>query len=226
MHIPHIPLVQRGTVSASAIDLALALNSGKVFIAGMDLAIRDIRTHIRPYSFDRLLEERASRLNPVYSQAYVRSAGIAGGGSHQIYASWFGAQLKAYPDRLYTLGSNNQVFQGLKEWKNLTTEDTEGKREKNDNPSRAAPPSLFLPPHSSVLSVSSVVDLSSDPAAYAVAILGEALANPETKGPVTEELSGLLFPGRRNVEATELANEISVLAKPYCGSAPVELSNG
>lgn len=80
LNIPHIPLPQRGTVTASAIDLALHLGSGKVFISGMDLAVRDIRTHVRPYSFDRLLTEGASRLNPLYSQSFVRSAGIAGGG--------------------------------------------------------------------------------------------------------------------------------------------------
>ncbi|GHV54691.1 hypothetical protein AGMMS49579_15790 [Spirochaetia bacterium] len=124
------------------------------------------------------------------------------GGSHQIYASWFSSRLKAYPDRLYTLGSNNQVFQGLKEWKNLTTKDSkEGGIEA----------SLFFP---------FVVDPSSfpkDPTAFAADILKGTLSDPRTKKPVTEELSALLFPGRQNVGAAELADEISALAGPYCG---------
>ncbi|GHV14370.1 hypothetical protein FACS189491_10600 [Spirochaetia bacterium] len=229
LNIPHIPLVQRGTVTASAIDLALALSSGKVLIAGMDLAVRDIRTHVRPYSFDRLQAERASRLNPVYSQTYVRAAGITGGGSHQIYASWFGSQLKAYPGRLYTLGSNNQVFQGLKEWKNLTAEIAEG----TEGGRREEP----LLPNSSAIPVPSVVDppssprieevgLPEDPAAFAVTILKEVLSDPRTKIPVTAELSGLLFPGREEVGAAELTDEINVLAGPYCGSNPAEFIDG
>jgi hypothetical protein len=187
----------------------------------MDLAVQDIRTHVRPYSFDRLLAEGSSRFSPVYSQAYVRSAHVSAGGSHQIYASWFGSQIKAYPGRLYTLGSNNQVFQGLPEWERLTTKDTKdtkGKREKNNNPSGAiSPPSFSSPPNSFVSFESFVVDPSSNSAGIAVSILKEALANPKTKGPVTEELSALLFPGRRDVAAAELADEISALAGPYCG---------
>ncbi|GHV61039.1 hypothetical protein AGMMS49587_04130 [Spirochaetia bacterium] len=206
LNIPHIPLVQRGTVTASAIDLALAMGSGKVLIAGMDLAVRDIRTHVRPYSFDRLPAEKASRLNPVYAQAYVRSAGIADGGSHQIYASWFSSRLKAYPDRLYTLGSNNQVFQGLKEWKNLTTKDTKDTKGKNADPSSIAYQARITN-----------IRLPEDPAGFAVTILGEALSDPRTKGPMMEELSALLFPGRQGVEAGELAGEIGALAGPYCG---------
>jgi hypothetical protein len=229
LNIPHIPLVQRGTVTASAIDLALRLGSGKVLIAGMDLGVRDIRTHVRPYSFDRLLAEGASRLNPVYSQAYVRSAGIAGGGSHRIYASWFGSQLKAYPDRLYTLGGNHQVFQGLKEWpeiefKKLTTKDTKDtkdtkkkNRENGTSVGAVSPPSFesFVVDPSSPPRIVEV-RLPEDPAGLAVSTLKEALADPRTKGPAAEELAALLFPGRGHVEAGELTDEISILADPYC----------
>jgi hypothetical protein len=203
LKLPHIPLTQRGTVSASAIDLALKLGSGKVFIAGMDLAVRDIRTHVRPYSFDRLLAEKASRINPVYSQAYVRSAAISDGGSHQIYASWFGSQLKVYPDRLYTLGSNNQVFQDLKAW---TGSGTEKFTPVGSPPS--IPPAPFR-----VISVR----LPENPGAFALAVLGEALTNPLTQGSLMKELSALLFPGRQDVTAAELADEIGELGTPYCG---------
>jgi hypothetical protein len=46
--IPFISLTQRGTVTASALDLAFTLTGGRVFIAGTDLSHRDIRTHARP----------------------------------------------------------------------------------------------------------------------------------------------------------------------------------
>lgn len=112
--IPCIRLPQRGTVSASALDLALILTQGNIYLAGMDLAHKDIRTHVRPYAFDRLLAEGASRLNPVYSQIFTRSRDILAGGSHAIYAAWFREHLRAYPERLYPLGSNNPVFETLK----------------------------------------------------------------------------------------------------------------
>ncbi|MDR3333737.1 MAG: DUF115 domain-containing protein [Treponema sp.] len=111
--IPGINLLQRGTVTAQALDLAFVLTSGPIYITGMDLANQDIRTHARPYSFERLLEEKATRFNPVYSQSFVRSRAIEAGGSHRIYASWFKERLGAYPRPIVSLGANNPVFKDL-----------------------------------------------------------------------------------------------------------------
>jgi hypothetical protein len=112
--IPFIALPQRGTVSAAALDLALALSTGAIYFTGVDLSNRDIRTHARPYSFDRLWEEAACRFTPFYSQAYTRARNIDQGGSHSIYASWFGKHLERYPRRIFSLGANNQVFADIR----------------------------------------------------------------------------------------------------------------
>jgi hypothetical protein len=108
--VPFLALPERGTVSAAAVDLALALSTGAVFIAGLDLAHRGIRTHARPYSFDRLWDEAAGRFTPVYSQVYRRAGDISAGGSHAVYASWFARHIAAYPNRVFSLGDNNEVF--------------------------------------------------------------------------------------------------------------------
>ncbi|MDR0998742.1 MAG: DUF115 domain-containing protein, partial [Treponema sp.] len=68
---PRLALPQRGTVTASALDLAFALGAKEACLAGMDLGIRDIRSHARPYSFDRLLAGQACRFRPEYSQAFT-----------------------------------------------------------------------------------------------------------------------------------------------------------
>ena len=111
--IPFIALPQRGTVSASALDVAFALTSGDVFIAGLDLENSGIRAHARPYSLDRLIEEKSGRLAPCYSQAFKRAALLQAGGSFGIYASWFAKQLAAYPRQIYSLGKNNRVFESF-----------------------------------------------------------------------------------------------------------------
>jgi hypothetical protein len=110
--IPFLNLPQRGTVSAAAVDLAFFLTRGNIFVAGLDLAQDDIIGHARPYSFERLLEEKSLRLKPVYSQAFVRSREIKAGDSHKIYASWFKGQLETWPRRIYPLGKNNPLFEG------------------------------------------------------------------------------------------------------------------
>jgi hypothetical protein len=104
---------QRGTVTASALDAALAMTRGPVFFAGLDLGHRDIRTHARPYALDRFQEERVSRFAPRYSQAFVRAGMISASGSHEIYAAWFKRQLAEYPRRVFPLGENNPVFGDL-----------------------------------------------------------------------------------------------------------------
>ncbi|MDR1105791.1 MAG: DUF115 domain-containing protein, partial [Treponema sp.] len=86
--IPSVSLAQRGTVAASALDLAFHLcadadadgGAGGVFIAGADLLVRGIRTHSRPYGFDRLVSEDSSRLGPAYSRSFERALAAREGG--------------------------------------------------------------------------------------------------------------------------------------------------
>ncbi|MDR0452408.1 MAG: DUF115 domain-containing protein [Treponema sp.] len=111
--IPHISLPQRGTVSATALDLALFLTDGRIAFAGMDLSQRDIRTHARPYGLDRFQEEGSSRLSPRYSREFFRAADLNARGSQKIYAEWFRDEVGRYPGRLYSLGNNNPVFGAL-----------------------------------------------------------------------------------------------------------------
>ncbi|GHU81649.1 hypothetical protein FACS189468_4670 [Spirochaetia bacterium] len=167
--ISFIILPQRGTVSASAMDLAFTLTGGQVVITGLDLSHRDLRTHARPYGFDQLWEERAHRMNPVYSQVFIRENIPVNPGSHGIYAAWFAGQLDRYPKRLCTLGNNNPVFN------TLSSGDTGAFTTNGALPLvTAAGP---LPPHSP---------------AEAGEILIHALDTPQYGGRLLEELGSLL----------------------------------
>jgi hypothetical protein len=114
LDIPSLVVPQRGTVTASALDLALNLSTGNIYLAGMDLSVRDIRSHARPYGFDHLLYGKATRLSPVYSQVFTRSSNIRGGKSHEVYAAWFKSRIETLPDRIFSLGGNHPVFKNLK----------------------------------------------------------------------------------------------------------------
>ena len=190
--IPFLVLPQRGTVSASALDLAFTLTKNKIFIAGIDLENRDIRSHARPYSLDRLLEEKGGRLNPVYSQVFRRSSMLKEGGSYGIYASWFEKQILSYPKRLYPLGKNNPVF--------------------------GSPPNTGLCVNYRKTSPSSVnfktMTLSNkgNPSRGAYYVLEKALKNPAYKAILINELSALLFPGREVLSSEELLDTARSLA--------------
>jgi hypothetical protein len=115
--IPSLTIPQRGTVTAAAMDLALAICRGDICIAGTDLALRDIRTHVRPYGFDPVFWDKASRFTPLYAQMFSRAGETRRGGSHRIYASWFSRQAASWPDRVFSLGNNNpEAFLTLQPW--------------------------------------------------------------------------------------------------------------
>jgi hypothetical protein len=194
LKIPFISLIQRGTVTASALDLAFTITRGNVFIAGIDLSHQDIRTHARPYSFERFMEAAASRFNPVYSQTFVRSFGIIEGGSHTIYAAWFGKHLGDYPKRLYSLGNNHPIFKDLKSWEDggLTSTgsaETFGFRE---------------------------VHSQGNLAKQGVAILLQALVAPQTSSRIKQELGSLLFPDEADITLERLRDAILTITSPYC----------
>jgi hypothetical protein len=186
--VPFISLPQRGTVTASALDLAFFLTRGRVFIAGMDLSHRDIRTHARPYSFERFREEGANRFYPVYTQDFLRSRSIAAGGSHDIYASWFSRQLAAYPGRLFSLGNNHPLFNGLANPETAGEEGPAG------------------------LSRKFWVNRE-DLAGRAAEILLKTLSDDRTSAALTGELAPLLLPDEDNPGPARLREALSPILK-------------
>ncbi|MDR1420455.1 MAG: DUF115 domain-containing protein [Treponema sp.] len=201
--IPSVSLAQRGTVAASALDLAFHFCPEGIFIAGADLLVRDIRTHSRPYGFDRLVSENSSRLSPVYSRSFERALAVRDGGSYGIYAAWFRTRLEKYPGRVVPLGDNNPLFGVDETGVNRTGVDGGAKKQKapapreavfERSPSGAVPPSLR--------------------ARRGADILAGALAEKSTGEILSRELCPLLFPERSaaGVEPSELRDAVYALA--------------
>ncbi|MDR2314296.1 MAG: DUF115 domain-containing protein [Spirochaetaceae bacterium] len=107
--LPFVSFPQRGTVSASALDLALYLTAGRVYITGLDFAHRDLKTHARPYALEKALEQGVSRFRPLYSRSFERERIIDGAGSHKIYAAWFKTYADSFPGRIYSLGGRKDL---------------------------------------------------------------------------------------------------------------------
>jgi hypothetical protein len=178
--LPSVIIPQRGTVTASAVELALVLTSGGVFLAGTDLSVKDIRTHVRPYGFDYLFSCSADRFSPIYSKSFFRSALMREGGSMGIYPAWFKNQLALWPKRVFSLGGGSEVFENAvpPEQKNKTTG------------------GLFKP-----------VNVKGNPDQFcerALSALRYAMKNPEYSRKIKNELSPLLFPGKKEVTEKEI----------------------
>ncbi|MDR3160738.1 MAG: DUF115 domain-containing protein [Spirochaetaceae bacterium] len=205
--LPFIALPARGTVTAAALDLAFTLTRGEVSIAGTDLGHRDMCTHARPYSFNRLLEDRASRFQPFYSQTFVRSEAIKASGSHGIYAAWFKQRLDAYPQRLRALGDNNPLFKSLKAPRgpsNPGGPPNPGEPPNPGGPSNPEGPASF--PRGRIIGAGIYN------AEKALRNLTAALSGPAA-AVIVRELAPLLLPGREDPSPEELKAEIRSLVK-------------
>jgi hypothetical protein len=192
--LPSVTIPQRGTVTASALDLAMILTSGDIFLAGMDLSVDDIKSHARPNAFDYLFYGCALRTRPVYSQIFKRSRDIISGGSLEIYAAWFKSRIAALPDRIFSLGGNHEVFES-----NLPKKPLEKEGKRNENSFKVA----FVDG-----SVRGRVKQATD-------ALQASLNDPKFAVTLTEELAPLLCPSSDNT--AEIANILGDIATQYGG---------
>ncbi len=108
--IPHMRFPQRGTVTASALDVALQMTTGRVYVSGIGLTQDDLRSHARPYAFDMLISSRTNRFHPYYSETFKRKNREENSAALGIYADWFRQYLTNHPGRIFSLGKNHRVF--------------------------------------------------------------------------------------------------------------------
>ena len=182
--LPSVIIPQRGTVTASAIELALVLSRGNIFLAGMDLCVKGIRTHVRPYGFDYLFFESANRFAPVYSKSFIRSNLIHGGGSMDIYAAWFKNQIAVWPKRIFSLGGSHEIFENAFPFEQKAIKKNEYFKEVR------------------------VKKENIQPAGRGVSALLSAIKNPEYAQNLKTELAALLFPAKKEVTERELETAI------------------
>lgn len=100
-------LPSRGTVAATAVDIALAVTTGPVYVAGLDLACDGERCHARPYAFDELHRDGQTRLRPAAAIAFDRARTAENTGALEVYADWFATRFRSapYAGRVRALGA-------------------------------------------------------------------------------------------------------------------------
>lgn len=123
--IPYLCFPQRGTVTASALDLAFQLTMGKVFVSGIDLSEDDLLTHARPYAFDMMIGLKSNRLHPYYSDMFIRKTDTHSEALH-IYADWFQQYIETYSGRIFSLGKNHRLFPPLNQ--NIASAESQNSR--------------------------------------------------------------------------------------------------
>ena len=193
LNLPSVIIPQRGTVTAAALDLALLLSSGSVYLAGMDLSNNDIRTHVKPYAFDGIFYEKANRFRPFYSVSFTRASLLKEGGSMNIYAGWFKDLQITRP--IFSLTENN-IFKYSKPEK-LT-------KIKNKN-------EIFKAAEYNKISESNKKNNSTQAENIALNALFSAMKKPHLADTINKELSPLLSPADgKYITKDEIIKELRI----------------
>ena len=87
----------KGTVAATALELALQFTNKEIIFCGLDLCYEDINAHVKTNFFNKLLRNDANRIKPYYSRIFSRAVRHAPIKNKKIrtsipldtYANWF-----------------------------------------------------------------------------------------------------------------------------------------
>lgn len=105
--IPRMPAFRNGTVSGTALELALSITTGPVFACGLDLASTIGFQHCQPNCLETAAETKDCRLAPKETRLYPPQLPSQ---SLQIYAQWFASQSNRFKDRFYRLSDSSYQF--------------------------------------------------------------------------------------------------------------------
>ncbi|MBN2441689.1 MAG: DUF115 domain-containing protein [Spirochaetales bacterium] len=98
-NFPYPSFPPKGTVAATALEIALFFSMSEIIIAGLDLCFTDIVSHARPHPFDTLFTITDHRCSPFYSRKFERAHHFAPEYNHhnktrtslalKTYQGWF-----------------------------------------------------------------------------------------------------------------------------------------
>lgn len=105
--LPVLPA--RGTVAASALDFLLIRGRGPIFFAGLDLANRDLQSHVKPHTFDTFYLASANRYESYEGLLFRLSLPGPGGSNLDLYRSYFSNALRNQRVLRFSIGNTNAV---------------------------------------------------------------------------------------------------------------------
>lgn len=107
---------RNGTVSGTAIELALTLTDGNVYVCGLDLSGNPSFQHTNPNEIERCNSNFDNKIKTSESR---QTASRFNSGSLKIYENWFSANSKKFNNRVMRVSNNFNYANKLGEIKDL-----------------------------------------------------------------------------------------------------------
>jgi hypothetical protein len=122
--LPIVPSM--GSVALSALELARVGGASSFTFAGLDLCMKDIKSHVSPHSFDNFLLTQSTLYNSLHqiyfervsSMTLAKEGLLRYGHALEQYKIWL--EQHKYPFPLYRLNSGTPPLNGVKEIEHLS----------------------------------------------------------------------------------------------------------
>lgn len=102
--IPAMRAAQNGTVSGTAVEFALALTSGNVYLCGLDLATAQGFQHTQPNALEQYHAAHDDRLRTTHTR--LTASATAARGSLAVYRDWFVSVSERLEKRVFRLSDS------------------------------------------------------------------------------------------------------------------------
>ena len=110
-NIPAMRAARNGTVSGTALDFALALTSGNVYLCGLDLATAQGFQHTQPNALEQHHAAHDDRLRTKHTR--LAASATAAQGSLAVYRDWFVSVSERWENRVFRLSDSYDFAHGL-----------------------------------------------------------------------------------------------------------------
>lgn len=109
--LPAMGAVRNGTVSGTAVEFALTLTSGNIYLCGLDLATAPGFQHTQPNALELRNEAHDARLHPKHTR--IAAAAFGAHGSLAIYRDWFISASERLAQRVFRLSDSYPFVHSL-----------------------------------------------------------------------------------------------------------------
>lgn len=108
--IPYIKAFRNGTISGTAVELALTLTSTNVFICGVDLEASKGFVHTQPNELELENSQKDNRLNTIDKRTFAQGRDSV---QLELYRNWFISKSYEFSNRVYRVSDNHTFMNSL-----------------------------------------------------------------------------------------------------------------
>ena len=108
--IPYNKAFRNGTISGTAVELALTLTSTNVFICGVDLEASKGFVHTQPNELELENSQKDNRLNTIDKRTFAQGRDSV---QLELYRNWFISKSYEFNNRVYRVSDNHTFMNSL-----------------------------------------------------------------------------------------------------------------